>query len=115
MATQKRLDELVAASYAAANDYLVVVRDPASVQSTNTITIGALFGNVAVDAVLTANVTIDTNTGYLMVNNFIVTNKSTPSANNDTVVQGSIWFDDDYIYVATANNQIKRASLANFS
>lgn len=31
-----------------------------------------------------------------------------------TVTQGTIWFDSTYVYVAVANNVVKRASLTSF-
>jgi len=112
--SDKRLDELTAAIYMAGNDYFVVVRDPAGSKTTNTITKDLLFGNVDSDAVFTGNVSIDS-AKYLIVNNMVIARKSTPVSNTDTVTGGSIWFDDNYIYVATANNTIKRVALSDFA
>lgn len=40
--------------------------------------------------------------------------KSTPANNSISSSQGHIWFDDNYIYVTTANNVTKRAALSAF-
>jgi hypothetical protein len=45
----------------------------------------------------------------------IVTKASTPANNNATgLVLHQFWFDDNYMYVVVANNEIKRSPLQSF-
>ncbi len=48
-----------------------------------------------------------------IANSFVMVN-STPANNSVTSKAGQIWFDSDFIYVAVANNTIKRAALSSF-
>lgn len=54
-----------------------------------------------------ANIVVS-NVSILSANTFIVRNKQTPSSPTMTVTKGTLMYDDDYLYVATANNRIKR-------
>jgi hypothetical protein len=44
----------------------------------------------------------------------LVANNSTPANSTINVAQGTIWFDSSYLYLATANNIIKRMMLTSF-
>ncbi len=79
-------------------DYIVVVTDPTTLAETKKITFSNLLANVAV----------------MSVNSFIITNNATPSNSSITIARGKIFFDSDYLYVAVANNTIKRVSLTAF-
>lgn len=39
---------------------------------------------------------------------------STPANSTPTIKQGTIFFDSSYLYVATANNTLKRVALGSF-
>lgn len=82
-----KVTELTLGSGIDADDLVAVVKDPDSSPSTVKVPLSAL-------------------PLYAVAN--------TPAASNDAVREGKFWFDDDYIYVATANNTIKRASLSSF-
>ena len=47
-------------------------------------------------------------------NNLIVSKNSTPTSSNTVAAGKSLWWDNDYLYVVTANNVIKRVSLSTF-
>lgn len=117
MATSK-ITELTAATSLAANDLFVVVKDPAGSPSTKKITVSATFGNVVVATVFSNTVTFSGNVSSnsnITANNLFINYRTTPASNTETVTQGKIWFDANYIYVAVSNNNIKRAALSNFS
>lgn len=100
MATQaKRVTDLPALTGPVANDVLLAVDDPDGSPSTRSVTVGELFGNSSV---------------VVRANTLVLRTKSTPANSTPVVEQGTIWFDADYVYVAVANNVVKRASLASF-
>ena len=90
----KKISELSALTAPAAVDLLVIVDDPTGTPITKYVTVGNILGNSA------ANVTI-----Y---------NTSTPANSTITVKKGTLIFDSDYLYVATANNTLKRITLTAF-
>ena len=89
----KKISELSALTAPAAVDLLVIVDDPTGTPITKYVTVGNLLGNAA------ANVVI-----Y----------NSTPANSTITVKKGTLIFDSDYLYVATANNTLKRIALTAF-
>ena len=104
----KKISELTALTQPSTDDLLVIVDSPANNAVTKQVTVQNFFNNAA------ANVTVS-NTYYLSANNLIVRRKQTPVTSSGTSdLQGAIWFDNDYIYVATANGTIKRAALSSF-
>ena len=90
----KKISELSALTAPAAVDLLVIVDDPTGTPITKYVTVGNILGNSA------ANVTI-----Y---------NTSTPANSTITVKKGTLMFDSSYLYVATANNTLKRVALSSF-
>jgi hypothetical protein len=54
------------------------------------------------------------NSNGLTTSNLTVTNNHTPANSSVNVSQGSIWYDTNYLYVAVANNIIKRITLTSF-
>ena len=89
----KKISELTALTAPAAVDLMVIVDDPSGTPITKYVTVGNLLGNSA------ANVVI-----Y----------NSTPANSTITVKKGTLLFDSDYLYLATANNTLKRVSLTAF-
>jgi hypothetical protein len=89
----KKISELPALTAPVAVDLLVIVDDPTGTPITKYVTVGNLLGNSA------ANVVI---------------NNSTPANSTITVKKGTIMFDSDYLYIATANNTLKRLALSAF-
>lgn len=105
----KKISELAAATSVAANDLIVIVDKHSSntISTTKSANVSVLFGNV------TTNVTLSNNAA-LSVSNVMIKDNSTPANSSITVAQGKIWADANYIYVATANNTVKRVSLSSF-
>lgn len=89
----KKISELSALTAPAAEDLMVIVDDPSGTPTTKYVTVGNLLGNVA------ANVVI---------------HNATPANSTITVKKGTIMFDSTYLYVATANNVLKRITLNSF-
>jgi len=89
----KKITELSALTAPAADDLLVIVDDVAGTPITKKVTVGNLLGNTS------ANVVIF---------------NSTPANSTITVKKGTILFDASYLYVAVANNTLKRVALSSF-
>lgn len=105
----KKITELATLTSPTPDDLMVIVDQPATGNvATMHVTVGNLLNNSA------ANVTVG-NTFYLSANNLLIRRKATSIVSSGTTdIQGSIWFDDNYIYVATANGTVKRAALSTF-
>lgn len=118
----KKVTSLTAATSVTDDDLFMVVDDPAGTPASKKLTVGALFGSVPSAAVFTKdvtvsgdNATISANTLFSGAGNLILTS-GTPTSNKPSltippVSSGSIWFDDNYIYVAVNSTTIKRAAL----
>lgn len=89
----KKISELGALATPAGEDLLVIVDDPSGTPVTKRVTVANLLGNSA------ANVVIQ---------------NVTPANGTITVKKGTIMFDTDYIYIATANNVVKKVALSAF-
>ena len=104
----KTIDEFTLLTDPSANDLLIIVKNRAGANmETRSISLSTLFTNNS------SNVTIS-NSAILSTNTFILRNRQTPANSTITITQGTILFDSDYIYVATANNTLKRVSLSSF-
>lgn len=103
----KKISELTALTAPSPDDLLVIVDSPSSNAVTRKVTVGNLFTNSS------SNVTVS-DTKYLSANNLIVRRKQTPNSSSDAELLGSIFFDDNYLYVVTSNGTIKRVSLNTF-
>jgi hypothetical protein len=89
----KKTSELATTNNAVANDRIVILKDPSGTPLTRTIKVSDLLGNSA------ANVVI---------------RQSTPANSTITVKEGTLLYDNNYLYVATANNTLKRVALNSF-
>ena len=91
----KKVSELSATSSVSVNDYIIIVTDTANTPTTKRVTINNFFGNTV------ANVFIQ---------------KIAEPANSTalTIKQGAILYDNNYLYVAIANNNVKRVALETF-
>lgn len=104
----RSIPELPNLAAPSSDDLLVIVDDPAVTANTKKVTVAALFNNS------NASITLS-NTAVLTANTVIVKNKMTPANSlTTTITGGTIFFDDNYIYVAISNNVVKRASLSSF-
>lgn len=89
----KKITELTALTSAANNDLLVI--EDVSANTTKSIALSDL-----------------TKTVY--ANTLVVTGNNTPANSTITVTKGTLFYDSDYLYIAVANNTLKRVSLASF-
>ena len=89
----KKISELTALTSISGGDLLVIVDDPTGTPVTKKVTVANLLGNSS------ANVVIQ---------------NVTPSNGTITVTKGTIMFDSSFIYIATANNVIKKVALSAF-
>lgn len=137
----KKVSQLTALTAPIGEDLLLIVDDPSGTPVSKKVTLNSFFGSVAANTTMsgtltaTANVTVsgsnttftsNVNIGsssYLKLNQGVVTlgAKTTISSNNATTqlggggLQGSIFWDEDYLYVATSNTVIKRVALSTFA
>jgi hypothetical protein len=102
-----KITELTALTTPAGSDLLVIVDDPTGTPVTKKITIDSLFGN------LTSNVSFS-NTTVLSANALVLRGSNTPGNSSPSITKGAIFFDENFIYVATANNTLKRVALSAF-
>ena len=113
-----KISELNAITTLTSDDLIMVVNDPAGSPTTNKITFGNMLANVNIVAKFSNTVNSSgniTSTSIINSNNLFINYRTTPTTNTDVVQSGKLWFDNDYIYVAISNNNIKRAALSNFS
>jgi hypothetical protein len=103
----KKISELSAIAALSGDDLFVVVDDPSGTAVTAKITANSLFNSYS------GNVTI-ANTATLSTNNLIIRRNASPANSTIDVNQGTIFFDSNYIYVAVANNLLKRIELETF-
>lgn len=89
----RKISELAACTAPEANASLVIVGNTAGVNTSYRMTITTLFGNNEAN---------------------IVAKYSQSPANNITVDEGTILYDGNYLYIATANNELKRIALETY-
>jgi len=117
MADQK-VTELANLTAASSEDVFYVVDDPSGTPVSKKITAKNLFGAVPANTTFTHFTTFN---NKVTAANGVVTlaTPTTPTSNNATTdlgagMQGSIFWDSDYLYVAVSNTQIKRVALSVF-
>jgi len=124
----KKVTELTAATSATADDLLMIVDDPSGTPASKKISLNNFFASVPANTTISGTfatskdstirgsaMTVTANTTF---NGNLRMSSNTPSSNNassEGYGVGSIWFDADYIYVATASGTIKRVALSVFS
>ena len=89
----KKTSELLTTNGASGSDRVVILKDPGGTPSTRTITVTNLFGNSSAN---------------LVIRNL------TPANSTSNATAGTIFYDSSYLYIAVANNVIKRISLQSF-
>jgi len=89
----KKITELTALSAPASEDLMVIVDDPSGTPITKYVTVSNLLGNSSAN---------------------VVVYNATPANSTITVKKGTLMFDNNYLYVATANNTLKRVGLSSF-
>lgn len=93
-----KITELTTANSVLSSDYLVMVTNPTTLAVTKKVTVNNFFSNVEI----------------LTVNNFIITNNTTPSNSTITISKGKMFYDANYLYLSIADNTLRRISLASF-
>jgi len=124
----KKVTELSAITNLSGDDLLLVVNDPSGTPTSNKVTVTNLFANVVPNVVHRGTVTNRANTTFVGTTMTVSSNTTfsgnlrvtsdTPESNNassEGYGVGSIWFDADYLYVATESGTIKRVALEVFS
>lgn len=76
-----------------ADDLLVIVDDVTGTPTTKKVTVGNFLGNSSANVVIYS---------------------ATPANSTITVKKGTLMFDNTYLYIATANNVLKRVTLSSF-
>lgn len=116
----RKVSELAALASPASVDLLLIVDDPNGTPVSKKITLKDLFNNVPANTTIASVTTLQNR--VLVSNGFItLQTKKAVSSNNATTVlgagglQGSIFWDDNFLYVATSNTQIKRVALNAFT
>ena len=89
----KKISELTVLTSASGDDLLVIVDDPSGTAVTKKITVSNLFGNSQANVVIYG---------------------TTPANSAITIKQGTLMYNGSYLYVAVANNVIKRLPLESF-
>lgn len=104
----KKITQLPVLGNASGVDLLPIVDNhTTSAANTKSITVAAFLANVA------SNTTLS-DAAVLSANTLVVRKNNTPANSSATAVAGTIWADSNYLYVAVANNLIKRVSLSTF-
>ena len=93
-----QVDALPATTTVTSDDLLMVVNDPGGTPNTFVITVGNFLANVT----------------SITTNELVLANSATPANSGITVSGGVFWFDATYLYIATANNTVKRVTLEAF-
>jgi hypothetical protein len=104
----KTIDEFTILSDPSANDLFIIVKNRPGVNlETRSVSLQLLFSNSSANLVVS-------NAAILSANTIINRNKQTPANSSITVTRGTIMYDDDYLYIATSNNTLKRIGLTAF-
>lgn len=92
-------------------DIVAVQQDPdSSSRALKKITIGNLTAHFA----RTNSNTTFLDDAAVSINNLIIRRKATPANSTVEVTGGSVFYDNNYIYVAVSNNNLKRVALESF-
>lgn len=103
----KKVSELTALTAPAGEDLLYIVDDPSGTPASRKVTVANLFTNCS------SNLTLS-NTAVLSANTLVIRRNGTPANSAITVTQGTFFYDADYLYIAVANNTLKRVALSSF-
>ncbi len=88
-------------------ELVLLVIDPNGTPTNKNITLSDIFNGISNNTTINADLTV---TG-----NVVLQNKNTPMSSDDaSVPNGSVFYDDDYLYIKTSETEIKRVALSNF-
>jgi hypothetical protein len=123
----KKVTELAALTSPVSEDTLLIVDNPNGTPASKKITLklSTLTGNVTINCsntTISSNVNVTAAKGIKLTSGFITLGPTTTvSSNNATTVlgsgglQGSLFYDSSFLYVAVSNTQVKRVALSAFS
>lgn len=123
----RKITELTALTSPNQKDLVYVIDDPTGTPASKKMSLYSLFGSVPANTSITGTLTSSGNTAIQGAKTVLSAGQITLSAttsvgsNNATTVlgradgQGTIFWDSNYLYVATSNTQIKRVALSVFS
>ena len=111
----KKISELLAVTGASTGDLMVIVDDAGTTDATTKkITVDNLFGNISVRVATSANITMTGNV-FLTANQLMIKRTFTPNTDSFTIGQGSLFYDNNYIYIAPLTDTVKRVKIKSFS
>ncbi len=137
MADQK-VTQLTSLTTPASEDLLLIIDNPGGTPASKQVTVKNLAGGLP-NTSISGTLTVSANTTFIGSNTVISANlnmtatrgpmfsapnitlaKSTVTSNNATTqlgggLEGSIFWDSDYLYVATSNTVVKRVALSVFN
>ena len=104
-----KISELPAKTSANDSDILVIVQNGETVHVNKADFIKQVTTINAQDLTATS-LTVTDGT----IENVVIGGKRTPTSSTEVIAQGSVFFDDDYMYIAVQDNLIKRIPLEAF-
>jgi|TARA_B110000908_G_C10136711_1_gene394813 hypothetical protein len=123
----KKVSALPISTAVTGDDLFMIVNSPSGVPTSQKITVANLFNDIPVATIHTgtvvarANVAVSGSIMNISANSTFTgdmrVTASTPASSNTTSEQvgiGKIWFDHNYLYVATNATTIKRVLLSEF-
>ena len=122
----RKITELAALSAPTGKDLLYVVDDPSGTPVSKKVSLHDMFGSVPANTSITGTATVSGNTSLsgakttVAAGQITLTASTSVGSNNATTVlgradgQGTIFWDQNYLYVATSNTQVKRVALSVF-
>ena len=137
----KKVTQLTSLTSPASEDLLLVIDNPSGTPTSKQITVKNLFGSAPSNTSITGTLTVSANTTLNGSNTVISSNvnmtstrgprtsaksvtiaKTTGTVSNNATtelgsggLEGSIFWDEDFLYVATSNTVVKRVALSVFS
>ena len=137
----KKVTQLTSLTSGASDDFLLVIDNPSGTPTSKQITVKNLLGSAPSNTSITGTLTVSANTTLNGSNTVISSNvnmtstrgprtsakwitiaKTTGSVSNNATtelgsggLEGSIFWDEDFLYVATSNTVVKRVALSVFS
>jgi hypothetical protein len=123
----RKVTELTALTTANSADLLYVVDNPSGTPESKKVSLLTLLGNLPANTSVggtlaaTGNVTFTGTKVVADTGTLTLTSSTAVASNNAETVfgvsgmQGSIFWDSNYLYVATSNTVIKRVALSTFS
>jgi len=96
-----KLNDVTSSNSITGDDKLIFVNDPANTANVYTITYQNFMANVSIPLVIS--------------NTLFISTKSAPANSSAmTISSGALFYDETYLYIAVANNTVKRVALSSF-